>query len=508
MVAKVKLIHYIFKIVILFTSGGKMKKIQYLRRLILTIIFLVLIVGCAKKKPVVARINNNHEITLAEFKNTFLNINQTGDFKGKSIDDLKNALSGMIDNVVRIEYAYEINLNHDDQLLEDLIKYRQERVVSQLYVEEVVDYVIKESEIRDFYSKLDREVQIRSITFFLPSNNDSTKIQEARNKAEMVLEKIKSGGDFSTLASEYSDDKTSGKNGGLMDYLAWTTTKDPVRDVAFSLNKGEISDIFEVRRSLRIIKVEDIKKVNRQPYYEVRNGIKELLAGINRRSLQERAKLFVDKLIDEANIKWNQGGLDTLWSWTKNIKSLTCQAVIRKLELLKPEQNNIELVHYQNKRFTVKSFKAKLWTYPSNTKIPLHDSTRYQAALEPWIREDILFQFAMKKRLDKRKEVLADLKENMEQAMILLLERKVMAKEIEPTENELLAFYNENKKQKYSKDEKYLKNSKPKSFEEIKNHVRNDFKIKYNKERRIKWIEEKKSKYKIEIFDEVLESVL
>ena len=79
---------------------------------------------------------------------------------------------------------------------------------------------------------------------------------EARKKAEMVLDLVHKGGDFAKLAEQYSDDgsKTSG---GDLGYFTKGKMVPEFEKAAFSLKPGEVSGIVETQFGFHIIKVED-----------------------------------------------------------------------------------------------------------------------------------------------------------------------------------------------------------------------------------------------------------
>jgi len=78
----------------------------------------------------------------------------------------------------------------------------------------------------------------------------------ARQKAEEVLNKVKSGGDFAKLAEEYSDDPGSASRGGDLDYFRRGRMAKEFEDAAFALKVGEVSGVVKTDFGYHIIKVE------------------------------------------------------------------------------------------------------------------------------------------------------------------------------------------------------------------------------------------------------------
>lgn len=81
--------------------------------------------------------------------------------------------------------------------------------------------------------------------------------EEARKKAQSLLDRVRKGEDFAKLAQENSDDPGSKDKGGDMDFFAKGAMVKPFDDAAFALKPGEISDVVETEFGFHIIKSED-----------------------------------------------------------------------------------------------------------------------------------------------------------------------------------------------------------------------------------------------------------
>ncbi len=81
--------------------------------------------------------------------------------------------------------------------------------------------------------------------------------EEARKKAQGLLERARKGEDFAKLAKENSDDLGSKDKGGEYDFFSHGKMVPEFEKAAFALKPGEISDLVETQYGFHIIKLEE-----------------------------------------------------------------------------------------------------------------------------------------------------------------------------------------------------------------------------------------------------------
>ncbi|MFC1839902.1 peptidylprolyl isomerase, partial [Thermodesulfobacteriota bacterium] len=122
------------------------------------------------------------------------------------------------------------------------------------------------------------------------------KEKEVREKAAAVLEKAKQGEDFAKLAEEYSEGPTK-TNGGDLGYFPKGTLYEEFDDAAFSLEKGEISDLVKSPVGYHIIKVDDIMDNPVVDFKEVRDQIASIMTRNSSMDLaNEKALSLIDQM--------------------------------------------------------------------------------------------------------------------------------------------------------------------------------------------------------------------
>lgn len=102
---------------------------------------------------------------------------------------------------------------------------------------------------------------------------DQNAVDQARKKAEDVLKQVKAGGDFAKLAEQYSDDPGSAKNGGSLGWIGRGRTVPEFEKAAFSLAKGQTSDLVKSSYGFHIIRLEEKQDAHVKTLAEVKDEI-------------------------------------------------------------------------------------------------------------------------------------------------------------------------------------------------------------------------------------------
>jgi peptidyl-prolyl cis-trans isomerase D len=132
---------------------------------------------------------------------------------------------------------------------------------------------------RDEY-RVPEQVKVSHILIKTPipapgAKEDEKAIAAARAKAEDVLKQLKAGGDFAKLAEKYSDDPGSAKSGGDLGWIGRGRTVPEFEKAAFSLGKGQTSDLVKSSYGFHIIRVEDKQNAHLKTLAEVKSEIEE-----------------------------------------------------------------------------------------------------------------------------------------------------------------------------------------------------------------------------------------
>lgn len=194
--------------------------------------------------------------------------------------------------------------NIDEAYLKETIK--KDLVINKYKEKYEEDLKVTDKEIETYYNKNKSDFKEESIEAYhiLVSTLDDEDKQvsdsekdKLKSKANKIAEKIKSGEDFEKLAKENSDDKSTGKNGGYLGYFTKEDKNPEFTKKVFSLDKGQVSDVFETPYGYEIVKVTD-KKTKQKSLEDCREEI------VNR-ILAEKYLQHIEKLKDDTTIERN-----------------------------------------------------------------------------------------------------------------------------------------------------------------------------------------------------------
>jgi peptidyl-prolyl cis-trans isomerase D len=120
---------------------------------------------------------------------------------------------------------------------------------------------------------------------------------EAQRRAEDLLKQVKSGANFEDLAKKYSEDPGSAKQGGSLGWIGRGQTVPEFEKTAFSLPKGQMSDLIKSSYGFHIIRVDDKQEAHVKTLDEVKSDIEPV---VKHQKAQQFAQKKADDLLGQA----------------------------------------------------------------------------------------------------------------------------------------------------------------------------------------------------------------
>ena len=218
------------------------------------------------------------------------------------------------------EAKFQAALKAEGMTMDELRKnIEKQMLISRVQQDEVGSKLqITEEEARQYYLTHQREfaqpatVTLREILIEVPSESRQGqaglsvgKDDEAAKRAADVRQRIVTGADFATVASEVST-SASKANGGLIGPIAVPDLSPSLQQMLQTMKPGDITDPLRVQRGYQILKLETIKPSTIPAFEAVRDLAAEKVTATRQ---QSEIRKFLTRVRSQAIIEWKNAEL-------------------------------------------------------------------------------------------------------------------------------------------------------------------------------------------------------
>ena len=168
---------------------------------------------------------------------------------------------------------------------------------------------VSETELKAYFEqnqnllKAKEERRASHILISASKEANAAEKKSALEKAQNLLGTLrKSPQLFADLAKKNSQDPGSSSSGGDLDFFARGAMVKPFEEVAFSLKKGEISEVVETEFGYHIILVTDIKSSGAASFAEAKSALEqELKKDLAKKKFAELAEQFTNLVYEQSD---------------------------------------------------------------------------------------------------------------------------------------------------------------------------------------------------------------
>jgi peptidyl-prolyl cis-trans isomerase SurA len=165
------------------------------------------------------------------------------------------------------------------------------------------------------------DVKLQHILLRIPPGADHEQIVSQQEKMTAIHKRLIQGEDFGKLAAEYSQDLSSARNQGEMNWFGTGRMFPEFEEKAFSLKeKGSISEPFRTQYGWHIIKLSDQKEI--PPYEDMKEEIRDRLYSARDERGWVIQQNFIETLKKDYSFKEEPGSLEIFYSlptdWYQN----------------------------------------------------------------------------------------------------------------------------------------------------------------------------------------------
>lgn len=241
-----------------------------------TLFFLWLVgfacASMAQTDPVLMRINGK-PVTRSEFEYNYNKNNSEEVLDKKTVEEYVDLF---VNYKLKVQAALDAKLDTAESFRKEFRTYRDQQIQPLL-----VPQTRMEEECKKYYDRMKANLQGKDVILpahiFLRLKQNASKEEQARLKERIdsAFQAIENGAEFETIAKEISQDPQSAARGGVLSWIGPNQTLKEFEEVAYSLNKDEISKPFLSTVGFHIIKMKDRKEL--ESYEELKTSISRFL---------------------------------------------------------------------------------------------------------------------------------------------------------------------------------------------------------------------------------------
>ena len=241
-------------------------------RAVLTAALALLIVSagplCAQEKdPLVAKVNgvevHQSDLAVAE--------EEAGQIPPMSPEAKQDYLVQFVADMILVSKAAEDKKFGDSAEFKHKVDFARKKLLMEGLLQSVGKEALSDAAMHKVYDEAvkqigeEKEVHARHILFRTPAGDEKAS-KEAEDKLKAVIVRLKKGEDFAKVASEVTEDPSGKANGGDLGYFSKDQMVPEFSEVAFKLDKGQISEPVKTQFGWHVIKIED-KRVKEPPKF-------------------------------------------------------------------------------------------------------------------------------------------------------------------------------------------------------------------------------------------------
>ena len=238
--------------------------------------------------PILMRINGL-PVTRSEFEYSYNKNNAEGVIDKKTINDY---IPLFIAYKLKVEAAKDAKLDTLNSFQKEFAGYRDQQIRPAFITDEDV-----EAEAKKLYAETQQQIdnnggmlKLAHILILVPQHADSLTQLSAKNRIDSIYTALKKGADFAKLAKELSQDQGSASKGGELSWIVKGQTLKEFEDAAWAMKDGEMSKPVKTAVGWHVI----LRKEH-QNFYSYESQRDAIMNYISQRGLKEN---IIDKKLD------------------------------------------------------------------------------------------------------------------------------------------------------------------------------------------------------------------
>lgn len=412
-----------------------------LKHIVFLAVFLcgsaLIFMGCGRKEAAVAKVGSL-AVTVQDFKDGFIAKCRTEEAAAKrSFEERRAFVEESADQLILVAEAYARGYDKKPIVADQVNQLAARKSLDLLYQQEVLDKVVTEEAMKNFYDRSGIELRGRHILLKTPPSDAATiKGDPVKTRIDSIRQAVVRGLDFGEAAVRFSDDATTARDSGKLGWFSWGKMVDEFQTAAWDLKVGEMSQSVKSPYGWHLILVEERRPVPQRPYAEAKKQIQQQMYRSEGEKLNELARKYVENLRKKAKIEMR----DDVWQMIRQkVKDPAAPQNKGIAAFFTEKEKGLTAVTYKGGKVTVQDIVDKIGDRVQrvNWDRPESFNEVVSGIVEPKLLERDARDKGLLKKALKEPEILRQ----KEQQLATLLEKEEVTDKIKPDSAEIQAFY-------------------------------------------------------------------
>jgi peptidyl-prolyl cis-trans isomerase C len=236
-------------------------------------------IAAQDKDPLLAKVNGTEihqsDIAVAE--------EEAGQIPPMSPDAKKDYLVQFVTDMILVSQAAEAKKIGDTDEFKRKVAFARNKLLMEVLLQSVAKEALTDEATHKVYDEavkqMGQEVEVHARHILIrAAPGDEKASKDAEDKIKAVIARLNKGEDFTKVAAEVTEDPSGKANGGDLGYFSKEQMVPEFSDVAFKLEKGQISEPVKTQFGWHVLKVEDKRVKPTPPFDQVKMQIEQYVA--------------------------------------------------------------------------------------------------------------------------------------------------------------------------------------------------------------------------------------
>jgi parvulin-like peptidyl-prolyl isomerase len=416
---------------------------------LLTLGFFLLVFACSS-------LDNNTLATIGDQTiplEKFTSQHPASRFASKDEAYIDSKVDDFVRKALFIKAARDQGLDTTAAIVAKKIKAENRQMMQYVYDRAILDEVITDDVLKNIYDHSGTEIKARHILIQF-AGSGSSRSDRSREDALALMGRIENslskGESFEELAKQFTEDPSGKENGGDLGWFGWGKMVGPFQEAAFALRPGEISPVVETSFGYHLIKVEGRREISRGSFEEEKQRLKAQARKEKSSELSSKANNFLETRKKEAGFELLSKNIHDFFT-VVNGSSYKMDALD---DILLKLSYKVPLFKLNGKEEGYRWIIDYLKTMDDNQKPRFKSENQLKNVLDQLVTQALIVEYGYAQNYDQEDAFVEKIQSTVDRFVYDAFVNAEINQKLNPSDNELKAYYEENKSGKYMEKEK------------------------------------------------------